>query len=437
MKLSKIHISDYNQFKDFSLDLTYPKGHPKEGKPLDKICIIGQSGTGKSTLLQFIYTGFKQNLAEQNGFNLSTVIKSILSNHKDELKIIGRVKEPSDALCVFKNASNKSRVIFFHLFTPFVEISKRAVDKLEGKLNDKTLKALELVNVNSIVLQKQIPTKYWQDFTVSIRKHNEELTKKQVAISRKIGLLDTEELEKENNKLKDWLNSNSNPIKVFSDKCNSILAHFNTVIKNDFEFEEYEDLKYLVLETLNGDRVEIKNWSTGTSQLIEKLLPLHILELSEDVILIDEPENSLYPNIQRQIVDFYQTMAPEAQFIYATHSPLIASSFEPWEIVELKFNKEGKVFREEYYEGENHVDNYTIFPQYLDYQSILTKVFDIENDSSDERMREIQKFATLKDEIKKMSIKKNGREALEEKINELTDLGKKLNISTRLYEEAK
>lgn len=54
MKIEKLEITDYKQFKDLKLDLTYPKGHQKEGKPLDKICIIGQSGTGKTNLLEII-----------------------------------------------------------------------------------------------------------------------------------------------------------------------------------------------------------------------------------------------------------------------------------------------------------------------------------------------------------------------------------------------
>jgi GTPase SAR1 family protein len=55
MKVSRLEIKDVNQFKDLDIDLTYPKGHSKEGQPLDKVCFIGQSGTGKTTLLNFIY----------------------------------------------------------------------------------------------------------------------------------------------------------------------------------------------------------------------------------------------------------------------------------------------------------------------------------------------------------------------------------------------
>ena len=35
MKISKIEIKDFHQFKDFNIDLTYPKGHLKEGQSLD------------------------------------------------------------------------------------------------------------------------------------------------------------------------------------------------------------------------------------------------------------------------------------------------------------------------------------------------------------------------------------------------------------------
>ena len=55
MKITRLEIKDFNQFRDLDIDLTYPKGHEKEGLPLEKVCFIGQSGTGKTTLLKLIY----------------------------------------------------------------------------------------------------------------------------------------------------------------------------------------------------------------------------------------------------------------------------------------------------------------------------------------------------------------------------------------------
>ncbi len=54
MKITKLVLKDFHQFKDVEIDLTYPTGHKKEGEPLDKVFIIGQSGTGKTTLLKII-----------------------------------------------------------------------------------------------------------------------------------------------------------------------------------------------------------------------------------------------------------------------------------------------------------------------------------------------------------------------------------------------
>ena len=54
MRLCELYIVDDKQFQDFHLDLTYPKGHPQAGFPLDKVCFIGANGTGKTMLLRMI-----------------------------------------------------------------------------------------------------------------------------------------------------------------------------------------------------------------------------------------------------------------------------------------------------------------------------------------------------------------------------------------------
>lgn len=65
MKISKISIHNYQQFKDFTLDLTYPAGHPKAGQALDKVCFIGQNGTGKTTILNVIQHMLSQSIQEK------------------------------------------------------------------------------------------------------------------------------------------------------------------------------------------------------------------------------------------------------------------------------------------------------------------------------------------------------------------------------------
>jgi len=54
MKISKLNIDSYKHLQNLNFDFTYPEGHEKGSKPLNKICIIGQSATGKTSLLELI-----------------------------------------------------------------------------------------------------------------------------------------------------------------------------------------------------------------------------------------------------------------------------------------------------------------------------------------------------------------------------------------------
>lgn len=57
MKLKKLHINSFRHLESLKFDFTYPEDFyivEKRGKPLDKICIIGQSATGKTGLLELI-----------------------------------------------------------------------------------------------------------------------------------------------------------------------------------------------------------------------------------------------------------------------------------------------------------------------------------------------------------------------------------------------
>ena len=54
MKISKLNIESYRHLENLNFDFTYQTGDRK-GQPLDKICFIGQSATGKTGLLELIY----------------------------------------------------------------------------------------------------------------------------------------------------------------------------------------------------------------------------------------------------------------------------------------------------------------------------------------------------------------------------------------------
>ncbi len=53
MKISKLHIDQFRHLENLDFDFTYQSGDRK-GQPLNKICFIGQSATGKTSLLEII-----------------------------------------------------------------------------------------------------------------------------------------------------------------------------------------------------------------------------------------------------------------------------------------------------------------------------------------------------------------------------------------------
>lgn len=71
--------------------------------------------------------------------------------------------------------------------------------------------------------------------------------------------------------------------------------------------------------------------------------------------------------------------------------------------MELKFDSEGNIYRELYFKGENHVDNYHTDARYLRWDGILTKVFDLKDEGNTEhRSEKLMEFSILKKKIKEL-----------------------------------
>jgi len=225
--------------------------------------------------------------------------------------------------------------------------------------------------------------------------------------------------------MQEWESKNENVVEQISDKLNPILNKFNLELaKIDPNQKSYNDLT--IKDLSNENIIKYENLSTGTKNLIATFIPLKIHNPKDSIILIDEPENSFYPDIQRKLTELYMEVGENNQVIFATHSPLIASSFEPWEVVELKFDKNNQVYREKYFEGDiDHIDNYTLDPRMLTWTGILTDIFDIKSSSnSDFRENALIEFNILKEEIKNIE----DIEKKEELFKKLQNLGKKLGI---------
>ena len=412
MKISKIHISKYHQFEDFELDLTYPNGHEKEGQPLDKVCFIGQSGTGKTTLLELIkYASTMATPFASPDYKL----KSPDFEKKQWIYFKFQNNEVGDF--EISIGSNGAASMNRDLEKPIIDSILSfpvGLSNINLSDNDVSQNPINLIVAEPEVVYEKNSTWFFQldidtikDLWRVLYKHVQNYQTKEANF--RIGLTKQIESGEQNinfkEKIEKWKTENPNPLELVAKDClDVVLNRFH--LKTKTEIDDIREINALQIYSTSEDKTIPYNYlSTGTKQIIFTAFPIFQLLNPNSIVLMDEPENSLYPDIQKEIIDYYTSFDKEkkSQFFFATHSPIIASSFEPWEIVELKFDKNGKVYRDIYYEGENHVDNYRLDPQILRYDQILTRIFDLSRGSDKKRSEKMQELTILKDKVKHFS----------------------------------
>lgn len=384
-RMTKISLKDYNQFKKGTIiDFTYPIGHPKSGEPLDRVCFIGQSGTGKSSILE--------------------LIKSYIS---DDFSNTPNVSDES-VLIQHKTYDHQTKTLLIN-FPPY------SVENIK-KLDADEILNYEFKKVERIIdFEKTDPKEHWYPIQKEITDYQKQVIQFSAELGNKIKHIKDiniikKELDDYQDKIKEWETNNPNPLVKLDKFLEPLFSKFYLRIK--VEPDDPDDIKFIPIESFCFDenQKEIKTdvhtrfLSTGTKQILSRTVPLFALKPKDTIILIDEPENSLYPNIQKDFIDFitlesWNESEKSCQFFFATHSPTIASSFDPWEVVELQFNKSGKVEQKLYYAGERRVENYIINPKYLRWDDILIEMFNSKFEGDEERNQKLQELSILERDI--------------------------------------
>lgn len=437
MKLTGIKLKNYYQFKDLEIDLTYPRGHAKEGQPLDKVCFIGQGGTGKTSLLRLIkwFVSLKRDIGKNLLLPVPPVPGSAQINFQVSnlaYRMFNTEKAPFIHYDWPKNLDEQS---FRNFLVEYYEKEKPILinfptellwgknPPLPGSINTAGQEvALEplpqspgsLENRSIIDFAVDEVTGYWESILKDIRQYRaRELLMKQKladATLRKSGSPpDKKKIKVIENEYRKWSAENPAPLDILADQClDPLLLHLGLKVKRDMDMASIQNLGFIALQNIDDQDIPFDFWSTGTRQLVQTVIPLFQLKPGNAVILVDEPERSLYPDIQAGIIDTYLKLAQGSQFFFATHSPIITSAFEPWEIVELKFDREHRyVSRKLDYDGDNHVDNYRNYPEYLRWDSILQQIFNLVEEGSGKRIAALKKLTDLELRIEK--LKKEGQ----------------------------
>lgn len=363
MKISKLHIDQFRHLENLEFDFTYQSGERK-GQPLDKICFIGQSASGKTSLLELIKEQFSfiNNLFIDGEFysdaigtkSINGLIKFDLVNYFIELNnknlnidgIIYTNKEPIiGELTVkgelFKNPDEKKRIFYFKAniiseqnINFFSTNPIELIEKYHNQIED-TARYFKFEHNGEFIFNDQINTSILLQLLNDNLIYRKKFTQKMSELIHQGLIADPKKLGLEFDK---WQKDNPKVLELFAKEFNTMLEKLNLEV--DLINTEYS----IPLKNKRTEKIiPFQSTSTGTKQLLFTSLPLYSLETTDSIILIDEPERSLYPDMQMDLMDHYQRLAPEAQFIVATHSPFITASFEADERFVLYFDEEGKV----------------------------------------------------------------------------------------------
>ena len=456
MKISKIYIKGFQQFQDVELDFT----NPKTGLPLDKVCFIGSNGTGKSKLLRlinwlfmivftnFIKSGFGQpNLGEGAKiiFKISHKNSNYLIFHFNRnsfiLRIENLIKSEEDTLIndllSLKSTEDFTKDEKYRTYTASTlnteflaefTLQDNAKDLLIYS-PDETQKMYimgdEGVPVTSVDdalnLSKDYPfyaevspdkiNIFWKLLIYNLRKREEER--------------DTfEKLPESRKKVKDIL---IHEFDLANPKILERLAILWDRILNkaglEFDFEGASN-PYQLTDNLHAyirlietkQIIQYNDLSTGIRNFIFRLGHIYSLyfnrEIDRGFLLVDEPENGLYPDFLFDLVETYDQVLIDkrsqnnTQVFFATHNPIIAAQFKPYERIILNWNEDGTV----------NV-NKGITPEGDDPNDILVKDFGLHQLMGPTGILEWNKYLDLK---KKLKV----TESIEEKMKVASEINK-------------
>lgn len=100
----------------------------------------------------------------------------------------------------------------------------------------------------------------------------------------------------------------------------------------------------VVLETKSGN-FSLDAVSGGIASIIELTWQIYMYDNPQNkfIVIMDEPENHLHPELQRTLLPNLIESFPNVQFIVATHNPFVISSVDSSQVYVLNYNTENKV----------------------------------------------------------------------------------------------
>jgi len=396
MKICSIHIRNFQQFKNTTLDFS----NPVDGEPADQVCLIGRNGTGKSTILFYVMDFLKKMTHPNIG---------IWPNNETQFRFID---------CIIKIKCHNETFFFF--FSQFLgELNNGNLGLFLNKNFNPTNEVLELwCKADDVISFREFMSSYIQNNIISGSKLSELKTKyflrvnandlivyspaesnqnlyiqvtdvPQTSLNDALGLFKEYPLvhnvshetigdfwkqmiyllKRRENDRSEFENAEGNQDKtrrVLTQEFNrlnpeilqSLSIHWRKILDRanlHFDIENAnnpiqlsDNLEaYIAIQGTN-EKIPYNRLSTGIRNFIFRIGHIYTLYfhrvIENGFLLLDEPENSLFPDFLFDLLSTYKEIIVDrrglsnTQIFFSTHSPIIAAQFEPFERIILEWD---------------------------------------------------------------------------------------------------
>lgn len=323
MKIKYLHFIDHPILGNLLIDFTLPNG-----QTADTIIFAGENGTGKSTILNEIYTipknfGRMGICFEENG---STTEYEPINTGNKEIRIKktsaeGSLKSENRYLLFIQNETT-AKAVFSDVA---INYNARPINSITSSELDTNSKSIRSGSDTATQIEQLLIDIYNQDSSDFM-----------------------EEVEEKRAKNEDFSNvQSSRRIRRFTNAFNLMF--------DDLKFKKIANIdnRKAIIFQKNGIDVNINALSSGERQIVYRggFLLKDINSNKGAFILIDEPETTLHPNWQKKILHFYKSIFSDeagnqtSQLFVVTHSPFIIHSDDKsnTKIIVLQRDKEGKI----------------------------------------------------------------------------------------------
>lgn len=319
MKFRKIEFIGHPILGNCTFDFT-----DKKGKTLDTIIIAGENGCGKTVLLNELYELSINNFSNRNYiFNLELELNKAEQDFINERETIARLYPNGipDIIEVQVNYKNKVSEIVtpeysfhsFYLTSAGKHIFKRIYSDVAINFTPKAINSVTSFNI---------------DQEEDLVKSSNELATHITQLLIDIKALDDADLA-------DWVKTHEGQIPPKSIQAVR-MNRFTNAFSSIFEHKRFKGIdningKKIVLFEEYGHTMSIDKLSSGEKQIVFRgsFLLKDKKSIEGAYVLIDEPEISLHPKWQLEILPFIKRLFTDengiqtSQIIIATHSPFI------------------------------------------------------------------------------------------------------------------